>query len=106
LPTVVAPAAPGVESNYRSFDIKAEEGKFIPNKIIANQGDTVHINFTAVDKGYDIIFPSYGMKQIAKIGQTKVLEFQALSDGSFLYYCEVCGGADSLATGQIIVVKK
>jgi heme/copper-type cytochrome/quinol oxidase subunit 2 len=105
LPTVVMPAAPGVESSFRSFDIKAEGGVFTPNKIIARLGDTVHINFTAVDKDYDIMFPSYNMRQTAKQGQTKVLEFQAVSEGSFLYYCNKCGGEQSTTKGNIIIAK-
>lgn len=105
VPTVVVPAAPGVDSKFRNFDITAEGGKFIPEKIIVQVGDTVHINFTAVDKDYDITFPSYNMKQTAKQGQTKILEFQAVQDGSFLYYCESCGGAEGMTKGNIIIVK-
>lgn len=105
VPTVVTPAAPGVEAQFRSFDIKADGGVFTPSKIIARIGDTVHINFTAVDKAYDIVFPSYNMKQTAKQGQTKVLEFQAVSEGSFLYYCDSCGGATSTTKGSIIITK-
>lgn len=105
VPTVVVPAAPGVDSKFRNFDITAENGNFIPEKIIVQVGDTVHINFAAVDKDYDITFPSYNMKQIAKQGQTKILEFQAVQDGSFLYYCESCGGAEGTTKGNIIIVK-
>lgn len=105
VPTVVTAAAPGVESSFRSYDIKGEGGKFIPSTVIAKVGDTVHINFTAVDRDYDIVFPSYNMKQSAKLGQTKILEFQAVQDGSFVYYCEICGGLNSTAKGNIVIVK-
>jgi len=105
IPTVVTAAAPGVEAQFRSFDIKAEGGVFTPSKIIARVGDTVHINFTAVDKAYDIVFPSYNMKQTAKQGQTKILEFQAVAEGSFLYYCDSCGGPTTATKGNIIIAK-
>lgn len=105
LPTVVVPAAPGVESSFRSFDIKAEGGVFTPSRIIGRVGDTIHINFTAVDKAYDIVFPSYNMKQTAKQGQTKILEFQAVSEGSFTYYCDSCGGPTSATKGSIVIAK-
>jgi len=105
VPTMVVPAAPGVESSFRNFNISGEGGKFVPEKIIAEVGDTVHINFTAVDSDYDIVFPSYNMKQTAKMGQTKVLEFQAVKSGSFLYYCEACGGVEGTAKGNIIIVE-
>lgn len=106
VPTTVTPAAPGVESKFRVFNIRAEQGVFNPSKVIARVGDTVHINFTAVDKDYDIVFPSYNMMQQAKSGQTKTLEFQALQEGAFVYYCDSCGGAEGKTKGQIIIVKQ
>jgi plastocyanin len=105
VPTNVMPSAPGSGSNFRSFDIKAEAGVFTPSKIIVKVGDIVHINFTAVDRGYDIVFPSYNMSQVAKTGQAKILEFSAAEEGNFTYYCDICGGMNSSAKGNIIVVK-
>jgi plastocyanin len=105
VPTVVTAAAPGVTAQFRSFDIKAENNQFMPLKIIGRIGDTIHVNFTAVDKNYDIVFPSYNMKQTAKQGETKILEFQAVQDGSFVYYCEMCGGVDGKTKGNIIITK-
>jgi heme/copper-type cytochrome/quinol oxidase subunit 2 len=105
VPTTVVAAAPGATSQFRTFNITASGGLFTPSKIIANLGDTLHINFTAVDADYDITFPSYGMQQTAKKGETKVLEFLAQADGQFLYYCQSCGGPTSTAKGNIIIVK-
>ncbi len=105
LPTVVVEAAPGSDSSFRDFNISAENDVFSPRKIIANVGDTVHVDFTAVDKDYDIVFPSYGMMQTAKQGQTKMLEFQALQEGSFTYYCSACGGPESGPVGSFIIVQ-
>lgn len=104
VPVTVAPVSPNSSSRARTFEIKAQNDVFVPMKIIANVGDIVRINFTAVDKDYDLVFPSYGMKQTAAVGQTKILEFQALQAGSFSYYCEVCGGPTSGPQGNIIIV--
>ena len=106
IPVNVTNAAPDVEAKFRSFDISAENDKFIPSSIIVNSGDTVHIDFIAVDKSYDITFPDYGMKQVAQKGETKILEFQATKEGKFVYYCQSCGGLDSTAQGYIIIVNK
>jgi len=106
VPKVVTEAAPGVSAKLRIFDIKAENNKFEPSTIIAKIGDTVHVNFTAVDKTYDITFPDYGMKQTANKGETKILGFQAVSEGKFTYYCESCGGLNSNVKGYIIIVAK
>lgn len=105
IPSVVVAAAPGVSSKFRSFKITAEGDKFIPTKVIANVGDTVHIDFTALDKAYDIVFPSYNMMQNAKQGETRILEFQALQEGSFTYYCSSCGGPEAGPKGNIIIVQ-
>lgn len=105
VPTVVTPAAPGASSQFRSFDIKAENNQYVPLKVIGRVGDTIHVNFTAVDKDYDIVFPSYNMKQTAKKGETKILEFQAVQEGSFTYYCEMCGGPTGPTKGNIIITK-
>jgi plastocyanin len=105
VPSIVTPAAPGASASFRSFSISGDGGRFVPAEIIARLNDIVHVNFTAVDKDYDIVFPSYGMRQAAKKGETKILEFQAVSEGSYTYYCDSCGGAKSPASGKIIVVK-
>jgi plastocyanin len=105
VPSAAIPAAPGIEAQNRIFNIRGEGGKFIPSKVIANYNDTVHIEFTAVDRDYDIVFSGYNMSQSAKKGQTKVIEFQAIQDGRFPYYCSSCGGSVTDAQGEIIIVK-
>lgn len=102
IPTLVVPAAPGSLSSLRNFDIKAEGGKFTPFKIIGKLGDTMVVNFTAVDRDYSIFFPSYNMKQTAKKGETKTLGFHAGESGSFTYYCDICG-ANTTASGTLII---
>ncbi len=106
VPKVVIPAAPGVSASLRVFDISGNNGIFTPSTVTAYVGDTVHVNFTAVDKAYDITFPDYGMKQTANKGETKVLEFQATNAGKFTYYCDSCGGLKSNAVGYMIIVPK
>ncbi len=106
VPTIVTPAAPGVKSSYRSFNLRGEGGVFAPSKIIVRMGDTVHINFSAVDSDYDFVLPSYGIRATVKKGETKVIEFYAVQDGNYVYYCETCGGVNSKAKGEIVIVKQ
>lgn len=105
VPEAVAPASTSGSNKFRIFSIKAEGDKYSPNTIIVNVGDIIHINFSAVDKTYDLTIPDYGMKQTAEKGETKILEFQAVNTGKFTYYCEVCGGLKSDAKGYIIIAK-
>ncbi len=104
VPQISIPAAPGVQAQLRVFNISAEKGVFTPSTVIANEGDTVRINFTAVDKTYDMTVPDLNLRQTAQKGETKILEFGANPSGKFTYYCESCGGLNSSATGFIVVV--
>src|SRR3989344_4179514 len=69
-PDVVAPGNPTSNSSYRSFEIKAQDGKFTPDTVIANEEDTISILVTAVDKDYDFTQPDFGFKPIIKKGST------------------------------------
>jgi heme/copper-type cytochrome/quinol oxidase subunit 2 len=106
VPLTVSQAAPGVTAMLRRFEIKAENDEFSPSEIIVNQNDTIHIDFTAVDKEYDMTLPDYGMKAVAAKGETKVFEFQAVGSGKFLYYCDSCGGIESKTQGHITILPK
>lgn len=106
IPVSVIQSAPGASTKLRTFKISAANNAFDPATVIVNVGDTVHINFTAVDKTYDITVPDYGLKQTAQKGETKILEFQALSEGKFLYYCDLCGGEKSATKGYIVISKR
>jgi plastocyanin len=105
VPTVAIPAAQGSSASFRSFNISAENNKFIPERIFVNVGDTVNIKFTVVDKDYDIIFESYNTRQKAVKGETKALEFQAVMRGDFIFYCKLCGGINSSTKGIFTVIK-
>jgi heme/copper-type cytochrome/quinol oxidase subunit 2 len=92
-------------SGVAIFSVKGEGGKFIPSQIIINYNDIVKINISAVDADYDFTLKGYNMKQTIKMGETKSLGLQALKEGRFLFYCDVCGGVESEAKGEIVVVK-
>lgn len=105
VPKTTAPANPGNTATFRSYDIKIEKDKYIPDTIIVNQRDTVHINFTAVDKDYDFTQTDYGFKSSLPKGQTKVVEFGASGQGKFIFYCSICGGPEKGPRGTLIVTE-
>lgn len=105
-PEVVIDAAPGVVSQYRAFKVRIENDTFIPSTIIVHTGDIAHIDFTAVDKPYDIVQPDYGFKLTIAKSETRLLEGQYTSPGKYVFYCESCGGLDSTARGYITVVPR
>ena len=93
------------DSNFRVFRIRAENNQFTPSQVIANFGDSINIQLMAIDKDYDLVLSGYNMLLKAKQGETRPLQFQANKDGRFIYYCDSCGGPESTARGEIIVVK-
>lgn len=107
VPTISVQAAPGgtTDSKFRSFDISASSGKYNPSTIIVRRGDIVHINFKAQDGTYDIMFPDYGLWQQAKSGETKIIEFQAVTDGEFTFRCDKSCPKGAMS-GTLIVAKQ
>lgn len=87
------------------FQIKAEGDKFIPSQVIVRYNDIVDIDVEAIDKDYDLILEGYSMRQSIKQGQRSKLSFQANQEGRFKFYCNTCGGPESSATGEIVVVR-
>jgi len=107
VPVSVTDAAKGAGgSQLRVFLVKAEAGKFTPSTITVYKDDTVHVDFTAVDKEYDITVPDYGLQRTAKKGETVPLEFRAEQEGQFAYYCDSCGGTASGTEGRLIVIPR
>ena len=106
VPVSVIEAAAGVTSKIRVFNVEMKDGIYTPSTIIANVGDIVRVNFTAVDKAYDVTFPDNGMKKEFKKGGSGVFEYQAVAPGKFTYYCESCGGLNSKTKGYFILIGK
>jgi plastocyanin len=74
----------------RKYYIKVENDKFMPSKVIVNQGDIISIKFFAVDKDYDIQLPDYNMSKGLKQKEPSAFEFEANMTGLFRYYCDLC----------------
>jgi len=87
----------------RTFEITAKNGQLSSEKITADQYDIVRISFSAADKKYDLALPSLGLKTQANKGETKLIEFQAVSSGSFEFLCGSCG---KNAKGILLVAAK
>lgn len=105
-PQIVAPAAPGSSSSFRSFSIKVSGNKFTPDTIIVNAGDQLRLNITATDKDYDFFQPDYGLSMPLPKGQTKVIPFQATAADKYTFYCKSCGGPANGPVGYIVVAAK
>lgn len=106
VPLIVSPASPGSSDSQRIFNIRAENDSYVPKTITAYVNDVVSVQFTAVDKDYDLIFSSNNMIVRAKKGETKSLQFNAYESGNFAIYCSTCGGPEKGPTGNFIIVPR
>ncbi len=102
----------GTMSQNRSFSFNLENNNLINTsgsgkEINVYKYDSVIFNFTAIDKDYNINMPDFFGKIInIKAGETVTRMFQVSNVGSFPYYCQVCGGEGSQASGLINVFER
>ncbi len=102
----------GTTSQHRNFSFNLENNNLINNSDSGNEinvylYDDLSLSFTAIDKDYDIYIPDFfGRSFEIKVGETIRRSFQLTSPGSFPYYCEVCGGINSQASGLINVFER
>jgi hypothetical protein len=101
VPVAVDPASGS--ANFRSYNIKIDKNKFTPDTVIVNQWDTVRINFTSVDRDYDVKQPDFGFAVAIPKGTSGVWESSASGGGTFKFYCVACGGPESGPAGYLIV---
>lgn len=110
VPVSVNDAAYGSQNKIRTFEITASGGSLSANQIIVNVNDEVGIRFTAQDADYDLSFPDFGVSQQAAKGETKLLDFQAVSSGVYTFDCSLCKSQSTQTlggkTGQGILLVK
>ena len=102
-----APASPNKELNSKArfFDLKADRDGFSPEIITVNRGDTVYVDFTAVDGVYDLDIPYLGA-YFTKVeeGKTKRLPFDARTFGTFVFQCRDYCPRGGPIKGSLIVL--
>lgn len=106
VPQVVSPAAPGVDSKYRSFNIIVQNGVFVPSTVAVNLGDTVNLQIGSVGGDYDFTQPDLGFHVALPDGENKKIQFSPMAAGKFVFYCSSCGGPAKGPVGYIIVTGK
>ena len=105
-PNMQTPANPANSATFRGYALHAENDTFVPDTVIVKQGDTVHLELTAVDKEYDFTQPDYGFSVTVARGAKKTFQFDATAAGKFTLFCKSCGGPSQGPVGAIVVVPK
>jgi plastocyanin len=92
IPMDVSPLGKG-EQTLREFAVTGEAGRYVPDTIVANDGDVVTVSFTASDANYNMFFPDFGVYQTVSRGETKRFQFQVYPFGQYQFYCkDICAG--------------
>lgn len=105
-PLSVSPLLRNSKYKLRAFQIAIAENKFAPDTVIVEIGDGVQIDFTAVDKDYDVYQPEYGFKQTIEKGETKPVQFRADATGKYTFFCARCGGPLEGPRGYLMVTER
>jgi heme/copper-type cytochrome/quinol oxidase subunit 2 len=85
--------------------LSAARSGFNPSSITVNKGDTLNIDFTAVDDDYDfdILYMAFYYPKVFK-GTTKKLIFDAATPGTFAFSCRDYCPSGGQIKGQLIVL--
>jgi len=88
----------------KTFEVKAEDYKFIPDTITVNQGDKVIIKAIAIDKDHGIGIKVFNINKPLPKGEWVTIEFTADQKGEFTIRCtKFCGWKHFWMSGKLIV---
>lgn len=88
----------------RTFEVKAEHYKFIPETITVNQGDKVIIKAMAIDKDHGFGIKEFNINEPLPKGKWVTIEFTADKKGEFTIRCtKFCGWKHFWMKGKLIV---
>ncbi|MBI5732557.1 cupredoxin domain-containing protein [Candidatus Jorgensenbacteria bacterium] len=102
-----APANPNPVSTAKAryFDLKATASGFSPSTITVNKGDTVYIDFSAVDGSYDFDIPYLGAYfSVVKQGSNRRLPFDVSVSGTFTFECRDYCPKGEIIKGSLVVL--
>jgi len=106
-PTAVAPASGNASSDAKArfLTLQASASGFSPATITVKRGDTVYVDFTAVDGTYDLSIPYLGAAfNAVPQGTTKRLPFDTDLSGTFTFECSKACPASGSITGDLVVL--
>jgi cytochrome c oxidase subunit 2 len=88
----------------KTFEVKVDDYKFIPDTITVNQGDKVVIKAIAIDKDHGIGIKAFNINKDLPKGKWVTFEFTADKEGEFTIHCsKFCGWKHFWMKGTLIV---
>lgn len=101
-----APAAPGTEELFKTFNITAAARGYDPSTLTIRMGDITQIRFSATDGDYDLFVPYAGLYQSVRRGETRQITFQATTAGTFQFFCRDHCPSGGRIEGAIVVLPR
>lgn len=88
----------------KTFEVKADAYKFIPDTITVTQGDRVIIRAISIDKDHGLGIKAYNISKPMPKGKWVTIEFTADKKGEFSIHCtKFCGWKHHWMRGKLIV---
>jgi len=79
-----------VDEDVIEVDVEGGSFYFEPSELTVKKGQTVRVNFTAVDAMHDFNLDEFNVDgTVVKEGESTMVEFVADQAGDFEYYCSV-----------------
>jgi cytochrome c oxidase subunit 2 len=93
-----------IAGDMKTFEVKADAYKFIPDTITVNQGDRVIIRAISIDKDHGLGIKAYNISKPMPKGKWITIEFKADKKGEFPIHCtKFCGWKHHWMRGKLIV---
>jgi len=88
----------------KTFEVKAENYQFSPDRITVNKGDKVIIKAIAIDKDHGLGIKAFNVNKPLPKGELVTIEFTADKEGAFTIRCtKFCGWKHFWMKGKLIV---
>ncbi|MFB0505805.1 MAG: cupredoxin domain-containing protein [Thermodesulfobacteriota bacterium] len=88
----------------KTFEVKAKNYKFSPDRITVNKGDKVIIKAIAIDKDHGLGIKAFNVNKPLPKGELVTIEFMADKEGAFTIRCtKFCGWKHFWMKGKLIV---
>ena len=90
--------------NTRIFRAYLDDEQLVPSTFIVYQNDNVQLEITSFDNTYDINQPEYGIHMPIRLGMRTLIPFKATQAGTYLLFCQSCGGPSKGPVGYLMVL--
>ena len=77
-------------ANFDVVKLTLEDGTFRPSILHTAVGREIRITLTSLDGTYHLRIPAYGLSQTVRLGEQKLIAFQATTQGQFAITCDEC----------------